>query len=133
MSAADQITFHLVSPEKKLASIEAISVNIPAMEGDMTILPNHADFLTTLRPGVIKIETSSGTQEFVVTGGFVEISGSVATVLAEKAVLKSEADKKLFEPFISDAEEEVANALDDGKARADLRLNDLNIISSTFN
>ena len=129
---SESITFHLVSPEKKVASIEAKSVNIPGMEGDMTILPNHADFLTTLRPGVIQIDNISGMQEFLVTGGFVEVSGSVVTILAEKAVLKSEINKDLFVPFITDAEEECKTTTGKEKARADLRLNDLKTISEGF-
>ncbi len=129
----EHITFHLVSPEKKLASIEATSVSIPGMEGDITLLPNHADFLTTLRPGVVQIESSSGIQEFLVTGGFVEVTGSVATVLAEKAVAKEDANKKLVEPYIADAEEEARNTTNKEKARADLRVNDLKAISETLN
>ena len=58
----DNITFHLVSPEKKLASIDAKSVRIPGIEGDMTLLPSHADFLTTLRPGIISVESNTGIQ-----------------------------------------------------------------------
>ena len=127
------ITFHLVSPEKKLASVDAKSVSIPGIEGDITILPNHADFLTTLRPGVLKIEIGSGTQEFLVIGGFVEVSGSVSTVLAEKAVLKTDVNKNLFVPFLVDAEEQATIAKDKEKARADLRLNDLKIMAELFN
>ena len=97
----EHLTFHLVSPEKKLASLEAQTVGIPGIEGDITLLPNHADFLTTLRPGIIKIEAIAGEQDFVVTGGFVEVSGSVVTVLAEKAVLKVDANKNLFELAVS--------------------------------
>ena len=128
-----QITFHLVSPEKKLVSVEARSVIIPGMEGDMTLLPNHADLLTTLRPGVIKIELSSGFQEFLVTGGFVEVSNSVAIVLAEKAVVMAEADRQFFEPFITEAEEQSKNASEKGKARSDLRVNDLKEALHLFN
>ena len=129
---SEHLTFHLVSPEKKLASLEAKTVMIPGMEGDMTLLPNHADFLTTLRPGIIKIEGISGGQDFVVTGGFVDVSGSVVTVLAEKAVLKDDASKKLFEPFIVDAEEASRNATDKEKSRTDIRVNDLRAISNMF-
>ncbi len=128
----DHITFHLVSPEKKLATIDAKSIGIPGIEGDMTLLPNHADFLTTLRPGIIQIDSSAGIQEFVVTGGFLEVTGSTATVLAEKAVSKTEADKKLFEPFISQAEEGSRSASIKAKARAALRLNDLKMIANEF-
>jgi len=129
---AEHLTFHLVSPEKKLASLEAQTVGIPGIEGDMTLLPNHADFLTTLRPGIIKIDAISGEQNFVVTGGFVEVSGSVVTILAEKAVLKVDASKNLFEPFIFDAEEASKNATDKEKSRTDIRVNDLKAISDMF-
>ena len=32
---AEYLTFHLVSPEKKLASVEAQTISIPGIEGDM--------------------------------------------------------------------------------------------------
>ena len=128
----DHLTFHLVSPEKSLASLEVETVSAPGMEGDITLLPNHADFLTTLRPGIIKIGSVSGEQNFVVTGGFMEVSGSVVTVLAEKAVLKTDANKELFEPFIVDAKEESRNATAKERARTDIRLNDLRAISDMF-
>ena len=129
---SEKVTFHLVSPEKKLASIDASSVSVPGIEGDMTILPDHADFLTALRPGIIQINSSEGIQEFLVTGGFVEISGSEATVLAEKAIPKADVTKSFFELFIVDAEEQARNAADKEKARVDLRLNDLKDVSQVF-
>ncbi len=130
---ADSVTFHLVSPEKKLASVDAKSVNIPGIEGDMTLLANHADFLTTLRPGIIKVQTIEGLEEFLVTGGFLEVSASVITVLAEKAILKAEVKSEFFEPLISEAEEDSENAVEKEKARADLRLNDLRVTAEIFN
>ena len=58
---ADTMQFDLVAPERKLASLEATSVQIPAMDGDMTALPNHAPFLTTLRPGILRVVSGSET------------------------------------------------------------------------
>ena len=129
---AEHITFHLVSPERKLASIDANLVVIPGIEGDITLLPNHADFLTSLRPGILVVEDSSTVQEFLVTGGFVEVSESTATVLAEKAVLKSEVDRTFLGHFIEEAEEEVSNSNESNRARADLRLNDLRTLANTL-
>ena len=126
------VTFHLVSPEKKLASVDARSVNIPGIEGDMTVLPSHADFLTTLRPGIIQVETGEGLEEFLVTGGFMEVSGSVITVLAEKAILRAEANSELFEPLIAEAEEASQKAIENEKARVDLRANDLKVAAELF-
>jgi F-type H+-transporting ATPase subunit epsilon len=130
---ADFVTFHLVSPEKKLASVDAKSVNIPGIEGDITLLPNHADFLTTLRPGIVQVETIEGLEEFLVTGGFLEVSASVITVLAEKAILKAEVKSELFEPLIAEAEAAAEKALEKEKARADLRVNDLRATAEIFN
>ncbi len=84
------IQFDLVSPERKLASIEASEINIPGSEGDFTAMADHAPLLTTLRPGVIKVIAGSDVAEYVVTGGFVEVSGTAASVLAEHALPKSE-------------------------------------------
>jgi F-type H+-transporting ATPase subunit epsilon len=131
--AENHITFHLVSPERKLASFDAKSVVIPGMEGDITLLPNHADFLTSLRPGILVVEDNVAAKEFLVTGGFVEVSESVVTVLAEKAVPMLEADKIFIEHFIEEAEEEVNNSTDGHKARADLRLNDLRTLAGLLN
>ena len=130
---AEHITFHLVSPERKLASIDAKSVAIPGNEGDITLLPNHADFLTSLRPGILTVEDSSGAQEFLVTGGFVEVSDSVVTVLAEKAARKVDLDETFVQQAIVEAEKEVSNASERQKARAELRVNDLKTLEEFLN
>ena len=130
---AEHITFHLVSPERKLASVDAKSVVIPGIEGDITLLPNHADFLTSLRPGILVVEDSTTIQEFLVTGGFVEVSESIATVLAETAVPKSEANGTFLAHFIEEAEEEVSNSTEKQRSRADLRLNDLRTLADLLN
>jgi F-type H+-transporting ATPase subunit epsilon len=130
---AKHITFHLVSPERKLASIDAKSVVIPGIEGDITLLPNHADFLTSLRPGILAVEDSATVQEFLVTGGFVEVSESTATVLAEKAVPKAEVDRTFLEHFIEEAEGEASSSSQSNRARADLRLNDLRTLANSLN
>ena len=79
---AEMMQFDLVSPERRLASLEASAVQIPGADGDMTAMPDHAPTITTLRPGILKAETSQGASEYVVTGGFAEITAGGITVLA---------------------------------------------------
>ena len=126
---SETIKFHLVSPERKLAALEANSVTLPGVEGDMTVLPNHSTFLTALRPGILAVDSDQGAQEFIVTGGFAEISDSVATVLAEKSVPKMEVEKSFIEGLIAETEEEVSSLGDNKKASVALRLNDLKILN----
>ena len=104
--------FDLVSPERKLASLEASEVQIPASEGDFTAMANHSPFMTTLRPGVLSITSADGTSEYVVTGGFVEVSEAGTSVLAEEALPKSEVTEELLSQMAADADAEVEKAAD---------------------
>ncbi len=101
---ADTMQFDLVSPERRLASMQVASVSIPGSEGDMTAMPDHMPMITTLRPGVLRIEGASGTEEYVVSGGFAEINATSASVLAEKAVPRGEVTREFLDALRQEAE-----------------------------
>lgn len=104
---ADVMQFDLVSPEKRLASVEAKAVQIPGADGDLTAMPDHAPMITTLRPGVLTVEASNGeTSAYAVTGGFADVSGPATTVLAERAMLVSELNHEVVDGFIAEAQAE---------------------------
>ena len=127
---ADTLQFDLVSPERKLASLEAVSVQIPGMGGDFTAMPNHAPFLTTLRPGVVTVKTAGETAQFVVTGGFAEVSPTAATILAERAVDRAEADSTLVADLLAAAEHALADAPQDARMAAGQRVRDVMALRS---
>ncbi|NDU99926.1 F0F1 ATP synthase subunit epsilon [Pseudoroseicyclus tamaricis] len=89
---ADNVQFDLVSPERRLASLEASSVDIPGADGDMTAMADHAPTITTLRPGLLKVHHAGGTDEYLVSGGFAEITAKSVSVLAEMAAPRAEVD-----------------------------------------
>ena len=122
---ADTLQFDLVSPERKLASIEATSVQIPGMGGDFTAMPQHAPFLTTLRPGVVRVTGAGETVEFVVTGGFAEVSPTAATILAEYATPRGEVDAGVIGGILSQAESELADAPPELRMAAGQRVRDV--------
>lgn len=99
---AATLQFDLVSPERKLASVSAIEVQIPGTDGDLTAMAGHAATITTLRPGVLKAIAADGTKSFVVTGGFAEITAAGVSVLAERAVPVEEANAALFDTLMAD-------------------------------
>ena len=107
---ADTMQFDLVSPERRVASLEVTSVQIPGADGDMTAMPGHAPLITTLRPGILRVESTGGTQEYVVTGGFAEI-GENLSVLAERALPREEMTQETFDAIL----EEVRAALNTAK------------------
>lgn len=100
---ADTMQFDLVSPERSLLSTQVKSVQIPGADGDLTAMPNHAPLITTLRPGILTVETADGgTRQFVVTGGFAEI-GETLSILAEKALPREDMDQATYEQLVDEA------------------------------
>ena len=106
---ADTMQFDLVSPERRVASLEVTSVQIPGADGDMTTMPGHAPLITTLRPGILRVESTGGTQEYVVTGGFAEI-GENLSVLAERALPREEMTQETFDAILEEARAALNNA-----------------------
>ena len=100
---ADTMQFDLVSPERSLASLQVRAVLIPGADGDMTAMPEHAPVITTLRPGVLRAEGPEGTAEYVVSGGFAEVSGDSLSVLAEKAIPLADITREQLDQMIEDA------------------------------
>ncbi len=101
---ADTIQFELVSPERSLASMAAVAVRIPGAEGDLTAMAGHMPLITTLRPGVIVVEAEGGAnEEFVVTGGFAEITAEGATVLAESSLPRGEVTRDWYQDALAEA------------------------------
>jgi F-type H+-transporting ATPase subunit epsilon len=125
---AETFKFDLVSPERRLASAEAEMVQIPGMEGEFTALPQHAPFLTTLRPGVVTIHAGGATTAYFVTGGFAEISPEAATVLAEEAIESARIDRGFLNEKLAEAEAALADAPDGAKIAAGQRVNDFRAI-----
>ncbi|MFC3616218.1 F0F1 ATP synthase subunit epsilon [Lutimaribacter marinistellae] len=100
---ANTMQFDLVSPERRLASLQVSSVQIPGADGDMTAMPDHSPTITTLRPGVLTVEGPDGTQEYVVSGGFAQISADSLSVLAERAVPRGEMTREHMDEMVAEA------------------------------
>ena len=109
---AGTLQFDLVSPERKLASIAATEVQIPGADGDLTAMEGHSPTITTLRPGVLRVIGASGTQAYMVTGGFAEITASGVSVLAERAIPLEEATLAVMDTLVAEARDLASSSTD---------------------
>jgi F-type H+-transporting ATPase subunit epsilon len=100
---ADTMQFDLVSPERRLASAQVASVQIPGADGDMTAMQGHAPTITTLRPGLLTVDGPDGQQQYVVTGGFAEITAAGVSVLAERALAKEDMTQETMDEIMEEA------------------------------
>ncbi len=106
--------FELVSPERLLVSADVNEVIVPGAEGDFAVLPLHAPFISTLRPGVLTAPDLDGKEaRFYVRGGFAEVGPNALTVLAEVAMPINELTDASLASQIQAAQEDLSAALDD--------------------
>ena len=105
---SDQFNYKLVTPEKIYLEGDAQMVVLPGAEGDLGVLPNHSNIITSLRPGIIKVSNSDQTQSLFVEEGFIKFSNNELLVIAvgldEEAALNND--------FINDKIENYSSALD---------------------
>jgi F-type H+-transporting ATPase subunit epsilon len=91
---ANTIHVDIVSAEGEIFSGEATWVFVPGSQGELGIAPRHAPLLTTLKPGVVRVQTSDEEEQtFYVSGGALEIQPHVVTVLADTAVRAHDLDE----------------------------------------
>ena len=89
---AETMQFDLVSPERRLASMQVAQVQIPGADGDLTAMPDHAPLITTLRPGVLRVSGPQGDAAYVVLIGLAVEAVAKAPVDGRDAADKLVAD-----------------------------------------
>ena len=110
---ADKLHFDLVSPERRLFAGDVDQVVVPGEEGDFGVLPNHAPFMSVIRPGAITVLNDGTSERTFIHGGFAEVTPAGLTILAEEAIPMSEIDAEKLAQDLSDAREDVATAKTD--------------------
>ena len=119
MAAHTTMHVEVVTAERELYNGEADIVIAPGTEGELGILPRHAALLTTLKVGEMLIRLGGAEEPLFVSGGFLEVSNNMVTVLAETAERAEEIDQARAEAARRRAQERLAQAQSDIE-RADL-------------
>ena len=119
MATRNTLHVEVVTAERELYSGEADMVSAPGSEGRLGILPRHAALLTTLMPGELTIKLDGAEEPIFVSGGFLEVSGNIVTVLADTAEYAEEIDEARAEAARRRAQERLEQAGSDVE-RADL-------------
>ena len=83
---SDLFNFSVVTPEQTYLDGEASMVVVPGIEGDIGFLANHANIITSLRPGTIVVTSDKDTNSFNVEKGFVKFSENKLLVVADGIV-----------------------------------------------
>jgi len=118
------ILVDIVSPEGQLFAGEASMVFVPATEGELGIAPRHAPLLTTMHPGVVRVQVAGQEEQtFYVGGGALEIQPSRVSILADTAARARDLDEAAAEAAKKAAEEAMRghkDKMDVAEAQAEL-------------
>jgi F-type H+-transporting ATPase subunit epsilon len=88
------VQFELVTPERLIVSREVEMVVVPGSEGNFGVLPGHAPFISTVRPGTVDIYQGRDIIERIfVVGGIAEVTPQRCTVLADEAMPPNSLDR----------------------------------------
>jgi F-type H+-transporting ATPase subunit epsilon len=76
----------LITPEKVVLRDEVDELSVYTPQGQITILPHHANLITKVIPGEMIVKTQGKEYFLAVTGGFLEVANNKITILADYAV-----------------------------------------------
>ena len=82
----------VITPERRLLSEQVDAVTVPALGGELGILPGHTPLISQLQTGVLSFVQGGATRRMMVSGGFVEVSDDRVSVLADLAEFPDEVD-----------------------------------------
>ena len=117
LNATRALRLEIITAERIVLTEDAVtSVQVPAADGRVGILPRHAPLMTTLAPGELVMRKEEESESFFVTGGFLEVRNNHVAVLADASERAEEIDEARAEEARRRAEE----ALSEKKDRAQL-------------
>ena len=107
---SEEFKIEIVNPEKSFLVKEDVSeVVVPAFEGEMGILKDHISIISFLKPGIIKILSKSGDENYYVEDGIVEFKNNNLSILTSSIFNLTDLDKSKQQDLLKIAEDEAGN------------------------
>ena len=104
---SEEFKVEIVNPEKSFLVKEDVhEVVVPAFEGEMGILKDHISIISFLKPGIIKILSKSGDENFYVEDGIVEFKNNNLSILTSSIFNLADLNKSKKNDLLKIAEEE---------------------------
>ena len=105
---SEQFKLEIISPEKSFFLNDNVTeAIIPGYEGEMGILKDHISLISFLKPGIIKIFSKDGEDNFYVDDGIAEFKENTLSILTSSIFNLKDQNKSFIENSIKDAENEL--------------------------
>ena len=129
---SEEFKIEIVNPEKSfLVKEDVLEVVVPAFEGEMGILKDHISIISFLKPGIIKVFSKSGDENYYVEDGIIEFKNNNLSILTSTIFSVTDLDKSKQGDLLKKAEEEASKVeiSDQAKYLADQKVEVLRSIN----
>lgn len=112
----ETLKLEIITPEGSVLSEHVRMVTLPAVEGQIGILPRHIPLMTQLVPGEIIVHAVDRDRFLAVGEGLVDVTGDRVTIVTDMAV----AVERIDEAAAADARERATERLKERLSDEDL-------------
>jgi F-type H+-transporting ATPase subunit epsilon len=92
-----QLTLEVLTPRKRVVSLETPFVTLPGTVGELGVLPEHVPLVTTVESGILQYEEGGQRKRMAVHYGYAQVRGDHVMVLVEMAELGVNIDRRRAE------------------------------------
>ena len=108
---SEEFKVEIVNPEQSFLLKEDVTeIVVPAFEGEMGILKDHIPIISFLKPGLIKIFSKSGEENYYIEDGIVEFKNNSLSVLTGSILNIKDLNKDKVNELLKQAEENSKNS-----------------------
>lgn len=105
-----QLKLIIITPKKIALEKEIEKVTLPSSEGELTILPHHANLFALLNEGIVHYFSGDESDFLAIGGGYVETDGETVRLLVTRAYGQDAVDEEQTKKALLDAKERMKTA-----------------------
>jgi len=112
------LTLEIVTPERRVLSVQADEVRAPGVQGGFGIRLNHEPFLTALEPGRLTYVEGAREHHYAIGGGFLQVAENRVMVLADTAEAAGDIDVERARRAFADAQDRLLRSTEQDEHHA---------------
>ena len=105
---SEEFNLEIINPDKSFLNKKDVTeVVVPALEGEMGILKNHISIISFLKPGIIKVYSKSGEDQYYIEDGILEFKNNNLSVLTSSIMNLKDLEKNKIQELLKVAGEDI--------------------------
>ncbi len=99
----------IITPLRTAAEADALSILVPATEGQLEVLPGHTALITSVSNGELSYRTPTSSVSLFIGGGFLQVENDMALIVTDTALAADEMDPSSINAAIEQARTRLRN------------------------